>query len=80
MGCGPIARDAWQPAVFRVAAPAGAAGAPALPKCWLLSTEVTLISNSQHIIQGQDPQSVEDKIRCLYTKEKEIYNISTESF
>jgi len=70
VGCGPVARDAWQPDVFRVAAPAGAVGAQALPKRWLLTTEVTLISNSQHIIQGQDSQSFEDKIRCLYAKEK----------
>jgi hypothetical protein len=63
-----------------VAAPAGAVGAQALPKRWLLTTEVTLISNSQHIIQGQDSQSFKDKIRCLYAKEKEICSISTQTF
>ena len=73
--CGPIARDAWQPAVCRVAAHAGAAGAQALPKRCLLTTEVTLISNSQHIIQRQDPQRFEYKIRCLYAKGKEICSI-----
>jgi hypothetical protein len=75
VGCGPIERDAWQPAVFRVAAPAGAAEAQALPKSYLLTTEVTLIRNSQHIVQRQDPQSFEDKIRCLYAKEKEMCSI-----
>jgi hypothetical protein len=77
VGCGPIARDEWQPAVFRAAAPAGAAGAQALPKRWLLTTEVTLISNSQHIVQGQDPKSFEDKIRCLYAKKKKLQHINT---
>jgi len=61
VGCGPIVRDAWRPAVFRVAAPAGAAEAQALPKRYLLTTELTLISNSQHIVQGQDPQRFEEK-------------------
>ena len=70
VGCGPVARDAWQPDVFRVAAPAGAVEAQALQKRWLLTTEVILTSNSQHIIQGQDPRTFEDKIRCLYAKEK----------
>jgi hypothetical protein len=45
-----------------VAAPAGAAGAQALPKHSLLITEVNLISNSQHVVQGQDPQWLEEKL------------------